>query len=598
MGDVRIEEGPAGPRVLIDSAALAQAVYVYAPVLDAAGSVVDLEIASMNDAARHIPLSEEVIVGRRVSDVFVDVEAALVASNIAWTGGRAPTYGIERRGLVNDEPVVVYYEVSTFRADDRIVQISVDHTVVNQLVSADDRFRTMADESSEALILLAEVPERGGFVPVYANALALRAVPQLRIGRPVPQQLDAVLSSLLADLRRDGRARTVVSPRILARRADYELTLLRLSDGQIFLIGREMVDEENARRELERVDRLLDAVGQGSFGAIHVLEPVVSEGILVDLTRLWSSQGAVGDESVALGLDDVFSPEVLLGMVASLRDSSDSRRHGWVTVPGSDPLRSVEYTMVKAGDRLVLEFVERTAELEARTALAEVSAAVDVQRAFLSRVSHELRSPLNIIHGYGQLLRRMSLPPIAGEHLARIEDGVERLVRIVDDLIVLGQLDQGLVRFERTSTPLAEVLRLVGERLDHDASVLSTAVTLETEAIEAGQTVETDAVRFAEVVRLLIEGSSAEVPGVALSVSPFVRGTSRGVAVSAAAPAPALDRLWSEVVDGGVMPGAGLRLAVARELSRSLSIRWERRDPQTGDSMRLVLLAPVAPVAP
>ncbi|MEN9822349.1 MAG: hypothetical protein RLZ04_775, partial [Actinomycetota bacterium] len=59
-----------------------------------------------------------------------------------------------------------------------------------------------------------------------------------------------------------------------------------------------------------------------------------------------------------------------------------------------------------------------------------------------------------------------------------------------------------------------------------------------------------------------------------------------------------LDRLWSEVVDGGVMPGAGLRLAVARELSRSLSIRWERRDPQAGDSMRLVLLAPVTPVAP
>lgn len=598
MGDVRIESGPDGPRVLIDSAALAQAVYVYEPVVDGTGRVVDLVIRSMNDAARHIPLSDDVVVGARVTDVFVDVGAALEAANIVWSGGPAPTYGIERRGLVNDQPTEVRYEVSTFRADDSIVQISIDHTVVNQLVSADDRFRTMADESADVLVLLAEDGTSGHYVPSYANHVAARVLPRLRVGSALPPRLEAVLVPLLAQLSTNGSARMVVQHRVLARSAEFEITLLRLSDGQVLAVGRELVGEENARRELERVDRLLDAVGQGSFGAIHVLEPVVVDGRVEGIERLWGSESVVKDEADPLDLDDVFAAAALVSMVSALHASSETSRHGWVNVPGVGRVRSVEYSLVRAGDRYVLEFVERTAELEARTSLAEVSAAVEVQRVFLSRVSHELRSPLNVIHGYEQLLQMMNLPPAARLHLARIEEGVDRLVQIVDDLIVLGQLDQGLVRFERAPTPIGEVLRLVEERLRGEAPSVAPVVTVLGNVDDAAHTVETDPVRFAEVVRLLVEGSSAAAPGTPLTVAPFERGASRGVSVSAPAPAVALDRLWGEVIDGGVMPGAGLRLAVARELSRSLSIRWERRDHEVGGEVRLVLLAPVAPVVP
>ena len=598
MGDARIENGPDGPRVLIDSAALAQAVYVYEPVLDDSGRVVDLVIGSMNDAARHIPLSEEVVAGRRVTEVFVDVGAALEAANMVWAGGLAPVYFIERRGLVDGQPVVVRYEVSTFRADDSIVQVSIDHTVVSQLVSADDRFRTMADESDEALVLLAESQDGGRHVPGYANRVAMRALPRLRIGRELPPAMEAVLAPLIEEALRTGRARSVIPHRVLAREAVFEVTLLRLSDGQVLAVGREMVEEDEARRELERVDRLLDAVGQGSFGAIHVLEPVMVDGAIDDVVALWSSQGIVVDESGALDIDTVFSREALVSMVDALHGSRETRRHGWVSIPGPDRVRSVEYALVRAGGSYVLEYVERTAELEARTSLAEVSAAVEVQRTFLSRVSHELRSPLNVIHGYGQLLQMMNLPPSARPHLERIDEGVDRLVRIVDDLIVLGQLDQGLVRFERTPTPLADVLRLVDERLREEAPTVAPQVAVVGFGDEAERTIETDAARCAEVVRLLVEGSSAVAPGTRLTVSPYVRGASRGVVVSAAAPATSLDRLWGEVIDGGVMPGVGLRLAVARELSRSLSIRWERRDDAVAGSISIVLLAPVAPVAP
>jgi len=506
---------------------------------------------------------------------------------------RALPYGIQRRGLIEGQPVVVHYEVSTFRAGDRIVQISIDHTVVNQLESADDRFRTMADESTEALMLLAEGLAAGDYVPTYANRIALMVMPALRLGRPLPDEIAEFLSPLLAELEREGRAQTALRHRVLARQTTSAVTLIRLSGRQILMVGRELVAEEEARREVERADQVLDAVAAGSFGAIHVLEPVSENGRLVSVERVWGSAGITGDGGRTLELGDVLAPPALVQMVSELLSSREHRRHGWTTVSVGGVDRNVEYVLVRAGDRFVLEYLERTDELAARTSLAEVSAAVEVQRVFLSRVSHELRSPLNVIHGYGQLLRMSGLPPTAALHLSRIEDGVERMVRIVDDLIVLGQVDHGLVRFERRTASLGEVLGLVEGRLESDPSELRSVVQVVRGGVGGSATVETDPARFAEVVRLVLEGSGVADGENRLVVEPFVRGASHGIQLSAAEASSTLERLWDEVIDGRVVPGAGLRLAVARELSRSLDIRWERRDHDESGRSALVLLAPV-----
>ena len=596
MGAVRIEVGDDGSqRVLIDSASLAQAVYVYRPVLaDDGRTVVDLFIESMNEAARNVPLSDAVVVGRLASEVFVDMEAALVSATVAWAGRAAVPYGIQRRGIVEGQPVVVHYEVSTFRAGDKIVQVSIDHTVVNQLESADDRFRTMADESNDALVLLAEGLEPGRYVPTYANRVALMVLPSLRLGRPLPDDIDEFLAPLVAELLAEGRSHTVVRHRVLARRTKSAITLLRLSGRQILMVGRELVEEEAARREIERTDRVLDAVAAGSFGAIHVLQPTFDEGRLVSVEHLWGSAG-IADAGGALGLDDVLAPAALVALVSDLHDSREQRRHGWTTLTVEGRVRNVEYVMVRAGDRFVLEYVERTDELEARTSLAEVSAAVEVQRAFLSRISHELRSPLNVIHGYGQLLRMSGLSPSAAEHLSRIEDGVERMVQVVDDLIVLGQLDHGLVRFERRTVAIGEVLGMLDDLLHAEDLSVRRAVTVVVDE-HSDMTVESDPVRFAEIIRLLVEASAVSAPGVTLTVGAYRRGASCGVRVDAIWPSGPLSRLWDDVISGKVVPGAGLRLAVARELSRSLDVRWERRDNERPDTATIVLLPPVTPV--
>jgi len=63
------------------------------------------------------------------------------------------------------------------------------------------------------------------------------------------------------------------------------------------------------------------------------------------------------------------------------------------------------------------------------------------QKRFLADVSHELRTPLTVIKGNAGLLRRMKEPD--EESLREIEVEVDRLTRMVGDLLLLAQAEAG-----------------------------------------------------------------------------------------------------------------------------------------------------------
>jgi two-component system OmpR family sensor kinase len=65
----------------------------------------------------------------------------------------------------------------------------------------------------------------------------------------------------------------------------------------------------------------------------------------------------------------------------------------------------------------------------------------DVQRRFLADVSHELRTPLTAIRGNLDLLRRLSSPD--RESMEAIDSEVERMTRLVNDLLILAQAESG-----------------------------------------------------------------------------------------------------------------------------------------------------------
>jgi signal transduction histidine kinase len=89
-------------------------------------------------------------------------------------------------------------------------------------------------------------------------------------------------------------------------------------------------------------------------------------------------------------------------------------------------------------DRLALAFNETLERLEGL---------FETQRRFLADVSHELRTPLTTIRGNVDLMRRIGLAD--AESLEAITAEVDRMTRMVNDLLLLAQAESGRL-------PLAE----------------------------------------------------------------------------------------------------------------------------------------------
>jgi hypothetical protein len=583
-----------GTRLLLDSEALEQAVYLYRPIFDERGEeIVDLEIVMVNTAARHVLFSEHIVEGVRCSEVFVDMHEALTAANAAWHGERPTPYRILRRGELDGEPLVMHYEVATMRVAGYIVQVSIDHTIVEQLASADPRFRLMAEASIDGLMLLTPEPDGVEFVVSYANPAAVAAEPDLRMNGRLAPGLAAIARSALSELAVTSPVRRYFQGGILTRRVSLEATFTTVVDGQVMVEIRELTSSDAARAELERTDRVLRAIGAGSFGSIAVYEPRFLSGRVVDLALLWSAggHGHGAGERQALDATAVFPDATLLEMAQTMVRLGETKRSGWVPVPSPDgPERHVEFTLVLSGDRFVLEFVERTEELAARTALATVSAAADAQRSFLSRVSHEMRSPLNVIHGYSQLLAHLHLPDAAQAHITHIERGVARMVQIVDDLLLLGQLDQGLVRLDPRAVDVGQLADDVVEGTRGSVSCPPGSVSRWEVTVPAAS-VSTDPARFTALALLVAEASLFARPDEPLAIGPFFRGTRAGVQIVTRSSSPVVDELWTPLVSSHSIPGVGLGLAVARGIAQALDVTMEVREvPGHVDRSALVLL--------
>lgn len=100
--------------------------------------------------------------------------------------------------------------------------------------------------------------------------------------------------------------------------------------------------------------------------------------------------------------------------------------------------------------RLHVELLRETAELEARVlerteaavaARAQAERANEAKSVFLSRVSHDLRTPLHAILGFGQLLELEGLADEQLESVAQILAGGRHLLELIDELIDISRID-------------------------------------------------------------------------------------------------------------------------------------------------------------
>ncbi len=85
---------------------------------------------------------------------------------------------------------------------------------------------------------------------------------------------------------------------------------------------------------------------------------------------------------------------------------------------------------------------------------------------FSSNVSHELRTPLTSIYGISELMMNDMVKPGDVKGFAKnIHDESGRLIALINDIIKLSELDEGVLELERSDVDLYAVAGSVAERL-------------------------------------------------------------------------------------------------------------------------------------
>jgi len=94
------------------------------------------------------------------------------------------------------------------------------------------------------------------------------------------------------------------------------------------------------------------------------------------------------------------------------------------------------------------------------------------RRDFIGNVSHELKTPLFNIQGYVSTLLDGGLedPAINREYLKRSEKSIERLVKIIESLDEISQLESGHIRLNISKFDLVALTQEVVEMLDMKAT--------------------------------------------------------------------------------------------------------------------------------
>jgi signal transduction histidine kinase len=219
---------------------------------------------------------------------------------------------------------------------------------------------------------------------------------------------------------------------------------------------------------------------------------------------------------------------------------------------------------------------ERGAE-ELRRARAEAETASTAKSQFLSSMSHELRTPLNAILGFAQLLRRDKREPLSARHRDHVEQiarAGEHLLRLIDEILDLSQIESGkttisiepvglqdtLSSIVRTLEPLASTREItlttlgVGAELPMIAADLNRLkqilLNLGSNAIKynrVGGRVVFRVTRDDERIRISVEDSGLGIPlpQQAKLFQPFHRAGQ----------------------EAGTIPGTGIGLAISRQLT-------------------------------
>jgi signal transduction histidine kinase len=195
--------------------------------------------------------------------------------------------------------------------------------------------------------------------------------------------------------------------------------------------------------------------------------------------------------------------------------------------------------------------------------LAHLEAA---RRDFIARVSHDLRTPLTAIKGFVVNLQDMA-PADMQPSLATMDEQADRLIRLVDDLLILARLQRGKLRLHLSAIDLAAVARSAAAVAGEKAGRLGIHLALDLPP--AGVDLVADADRLQQVMVNLLDNALRATPAggtVCIRVAADGQEATLIVVDDGQGLTPEEAEHAFEPYVRGPGGGAGLGLAIAREI--------------------------------
>ena len=283
---------------------------------------------------------------------------------------------------------------------------------------------------------------------ILANGDHLRVV-----GQPLP---DGGLRLILEDRTEQVRLASARDTLLRVRAATFdnlfEVISVFASDGRLYLWNRRFTDlwelQESWLSEHPRVDDLVPLMAKK-------LKDPEDAGVLRELVRTTTSGRKESEGKLQL---------------------ADGRIFAFAAVPLPDGNALVTLVDVTDSNRIQAALRERAEALEA---------ADRVKTDFVANMSYELRTPLTSIGGFAEMLQQGyagDLAPSAKEYVDAILESVERLSRLIDNVLDLTRTEEGELSIDRERVDMAGLCRAAVKAMESDAAAKKQQLDVEIDA--------------------------------------------------------------------------------------------------------------------
>lgn len=235
---------------------------------------------------------------------------------------------------------------------------------------------------------------------------------------------------------------------------------------QMEALGRSEFRSRHARELLEKLIESADliVVGVDPQGRITLFNEAAARASGYERSEVLGQEWAAirAKLNPELRLDDI-GPDQRNAVQARTYDithlNGERRRIIWRF---SSPLPQ-DAMHLEDGDVAEISFgIDVTEQLQAQRALRDAVAAAEAAHQsrddFLAGMSHEVRTPMNVILGMTGLALRSELPEPARHHLKRVMTACHSLMRVINDVLDFSRIGSGGLVLENRTFALSEAL--------------------------------------------------------------------------------------------------------------------------------------------